>query len=743
MTMQSVPRSLRRIGAISLLGMMFMLLINPGRLQAVDHHDSLPSRLLSELENRLINPEEVLIAAADLAAGEAQLARQRNRQGWKLFAGAGAGLTNDTALSGDDRHYTTYDLRAGVRHPLLGRADAEQRSVIEAQTAVLEKEQRLQLARLQGLSLLRQSYVGYWAAQEKLQLSQAFLAGESRQRERFTQRQQAGYLLEADRLEFFSAFDLARRDRENLGVAQRSALHAVQRLTATSGVFRASPPDSLIPPADLDGLPQAAMDAYPSVVLLRKRLQGLEQQVPLMRRADTSANLDLYTAAGVDDAQKSPEYSVGVNLSIELPVGTLGGSEYAAQQSARALATKCRRELAFERDTVRARVEEALALYRASEADILFAVRRLQAAAERVRENRLRTALEGDTLEQLQQSRFTYYQGARDAIDAQARQWNYLAALLEYTAGFADPHGKQRPAPAAVVTEAIDLHFLSDGAPANKKEKISARQKALAGPATRLAAGVNGFYVWQSMQFRTQTETDPGFLPRLQAAGMQRVLLSLNQEQIDALVEPSARAAFADWLGQLHGQGIKVELLLGEPSWILPEHRSKLLTIITSLADLSFSGLHLDLEPDQLAVADGQGEALLKEWIATVEAAKKASPWSLGVSMHPRYFQAKKNGRDLGTILTRLGVSEVVLMVYVSNPDRVAQVVQPILKRSPGIRFSVAQSVEPELPAEESHYRAGREQFAARMNRLAGLINAPNFAGLVVQDWIRWQEMKP
>ena len=742
MKMQSGPRSLRRIGAISLLGMMIMLLINPGRLHAADNHDSLPSCLLSELENRLINPDEVLIAAADLEAGEAQLAQQRNRQGWKLFAGAGAGLTNDTALSGDDRHYTTYDLRAGVRHPLLGRADAEQRSVIEAQTAVLEKEQRLQLARLQGLSLLRQSYVGYWAAQEKLQLSQAFLAGESRQRERFTQRQQAGYLLEADRLEFFSAFDLARRDRENFGIAQRSALHAVQRLTATAGVFRASPPDSMIPPADLDGLKQAAMDTHPSVVLLRKRLQGLEQQVPLMRRADTNANLDLYTAAGVDDAQKSPEYSVGFNLSIELPVGTLGGGEYAAQQSARALATKCRRELAFERDTVRARVEEALALYRASEADILFAVRRLQAAAERVRENRLRTALEGDTLEQLQQSRFTYYQVARDAVDAQARQWNYLAVLLEYTAGFADTHGKQRPTPAAVVTEAIDLHFLNDGTPTDK-EKNSVRQKALTGPATRLAADVNGFYVWQSMQFRTRTETDPGFLPRLQAAGMQRVLLSLNQEQIDALVDPSARAAFADWLGQLHGQGIKVELLLGEPSWILPEHRSKLLTIITSLADLPFSGLHLDLEPDQLAVAGGQGEALLKEWIATVEAAKKASPWPLGVSMHPRYFQAKKNGRDLGAILTSLGVSEVALMVYVSNPDRVAQVVQPILKRSPGIRFSVAQSVEPELPVQESHYRAGREQFAARMSRLAGLINAPNFAGLVVQDWIRWQEMKP
>ena len=82
-------------------------------------------------------------------------------------------------------------------------------------------------------------------------------------------------------------------------------------------------------------------------------------------------------------------------------------------------------------------------------------------------------------------------------------------------------------------------------------------------------------------------------------------------------------------------------------------------------------------------------------------------------------------------------------MVYVSNPDRVAQVVQPILKRSPGISFSVAQSVEPELPVQESHYRAGRELFAARMSRLAGLINAPNFAGLVVQDWIRWQEMKP
>lgn len=706
--------------------------------------ETLPIWSLSTLEKRLADPDELLIAAADLEAAAARLAQQRTKQGTKLFAGVGGGLSNDTSLDSDDQRYSTYDLRAGVRYPLLGRANAEQRDVVEAETAVLEKEQRLELARRQSLSLLRRSYVLYWSAQEKLRLTQAFLAGEPGQVKLLAHRQQSGYLLESDRLEFHSAFDLARRNQHNLVAASQTALLTIQRLVTISSAFNAAPPDGLVLPVEAAALPRLARENHPSVVLLAKRLQGLEQQIPLARHADTNAHVDLYTAAGVDDAQKHPEYSINLSFSVELPLKGLAQGENHAQQSAQALASKCRRELALERFAVGARVEEALALYRAAEADVAFAVQRLQAAAIRVRENRLRTAMEGDSLERLQQSRFTYYQACIDAVDAQVRQWNALIELVEYAGSRGDGDQGEGKASTASVTDRIDLGLLR-GSDGTETRGTAPARKTAAQPSSLSTVFPDGtsLYVWKTAQFQALSQSDPAFVDRLRAAEVRRVLLSLDQQQIDALADPGERARFSSWLNRLRGQGIKAELLLGEPLWILPEHRPKLLAIVSSLATLPFTGLHLDIEPDQLERLHREAPGMLAEWIATLEAARRISPWPLGVSVHPRYVQADQKGADIVLEFERLGISEVVLMVYISNPERVAQVVGPILKRAPQLKFSVAQSVEPELSLEESHYQVGRKAFADRMARLAPLIDAPNLSGLVVQDWNRLQEMQP
>lgn len=82
-------------------------------------------------------------------------------------------------------------------------------------------------------------------------------------------------------------------------------------------------------------------------------------------------------------------------------------------------------------------------------------------------------------------------------------------------------------------------------------------------------------------------------------------------------------------------------------------------------------------------------------------------------------------------------------MIYASNPERVREVAAPIMQAWPALRFGVAQSVEPELDPSESHFRAGRRQFDARMGRLIRWLGRSNFNGIVIQDWNRWREMKP
>jgi outer membrane protein TolC len=665
---------------------------------------------LGQLEKALGNPAEVLIATADLEAGMAQLAQQRSEMGLKLFGNANSGYAHDASLNDANRNYGIFDFRAGLRYPLLGRAEAEERGLAEAETAIQEHEQRLRLARNQSLAALRRQYLLYWSTQQKLNLTRDFLAGENQQSELLLRRQQAGYLLASDYLEIIGAFDQAKRNRETLRVAQQKALNTIHRLTmVASSPFLALPPQLPAPCQEVDQLKSAIMEDYPTIQLLRHRFDGLRRQASLTRFASADASLDFYSAIGNDDSLAGPEYSIGVSFAVQLPFGRLRQGEAPIQQTYRAQIQKARQELELESSTVWALAQEALALYQASQADLSFANQRLQAATERLRESTLRAAhWEGDTLEKLQQSRYAFYLAALDYIDAQTRQWSQQINLLEY-----------QPQPAAV--------HPSNG---TRQDPTPMRQTA-----------VKGFYVWEAHALREQSDTDPLFWKRLQRAGSDRLLVSLNPSQIEALAQPVVRDSFAAWLKQARSEGMAIELLLGEPLWMLPKHRGDLLKIVRALADLPFSGLHLDIEPDQLSPSAHELPYLLTEWLNSVRAVKNVSPWTLGVSLHPRYLLGGENWPDIGNGLVEIGAKEVALMIYSSNPARVMDVATAILQRYPALSFLIAQSVEPQLSSQESHQSAGRQLFEERMEQVVKGLGLPNFRGLIVQDWKFWQEM--
>lgn len=80
-------------------------------------------------------------------------------------------------------------------------------------------------------------------------------------------------------------------------------------------------------------------------------------------------------------------------------------------------------------------------------------------------------------------------------------------------------------------------------------------------------------------------------------------------------------------------------------------------------------------------------------------------------------------------------------MTYAVSRERVLQIVTPILDAHPGLRFGVAQSVEPFLAAEESHAGIGYAEFQRRMRALAEGLARPNFTCLYVQDWHAYHRM--
>ena len=156
---------------------------------------------------------------------------------------------------------------------------------------------------------------------------------------------------------------------------------------------------------------------------------------------------------------------------------------------------------------------------------------------------------------------------------------------------------------------------------------------------------------------------------------------------------------------------------------------------------LPFAGVNLDLEPNQLDEAGLGTTYLLEELLKTLADAKLASPWPVALSIHPRYMAAPLGDIDFATALERLGLDEVVLMTYVVSRERVLQIVTPILDTHTGLRFGVAQSVEPFLAPEETHAGIGHAEFQRRMKALAEGLTPPNFTRLHVQDWGAYRRM--
>lgn len=241
-------------------------------------------------------------------------------------------------------------------------------------------------------------------------------------------------------------------------------------------------------------------------------------------------------------------------------------------------------------------------------------------------------------------------------------------------------------------------------------------------------------YVWNSQDLISRLQNRDRFWKLLKRLSIDRLMVSLDAKQI---AEYRARPApLTGFLQNARKRGVKVELLLGDPGWIEPKGREQLAGLISSLWDFPFDGLHLDIEPDQVFKQPLTREQY-DNWVKSMLAGAKASPWPTAISVHPRYFRDEPyKSWKLGEQLAQGGIKDVTLMIFNSRPDNVANVAGPILAASPQLRFRIAQSVEPQLDVSESHAKKTRVDFEKSMGRLQQLLQAQaNADGIVVQAW--------
>ncbi len=717
------------------------------------HHEACAEQVVSldELEAKIHTSPQVLVAAAELEQQINLFEREQALSGWKVFGGISNGYFQEATDVNVTRQFGQSSIRMGLRYPLLGTRAREQLNILHAEARTWENRQKLELSRQISLNALRSHYVNAWGSERQIQLSKAFLEGRETVERLLEARTAQGFLLDADRQEFITAFELASRSIARAQALQKRSLGVIHLMTGSdlSG-FGFAAPSMAAPCLDEARLKAAVLDGNPELVLLRGRVDEELGALRLGHRSDIDASLDLAGSGSIDYPEGQPGYGVSLSLNIQMPAGVQKAGE-AGRRASQAGLKKTQLEVDRKAGELLTDAADAVEQYRAAEANLRFARQRVRAALEAVREGQLRAGfLPGDTLERLQRSRFQYYQTCMDLIDAEVMVFQAQAAVLKLAPeGCAHAAGDpvpDDPTHSVVTNDPIQMNWLSW--PKNIRHLAPTPAKAAdvkPAPAAGVARpiGRTTVYLWESAPWLDGSVSLEAGVKALSDFGIGRVFISLDKAQIKAAALPDGGKRLRGLLEYARESGLSVELLLGEPTWILPGFREDLLLIIQRLKHLPFDGLHLDLEPDQLDQKIYSREYLVAELIHTLQAAKEVSPWPVGFSVHPRYFDTRQFKACLGCALQSMGISEVVLMIYVADAKKVVSRASGIMKSHPALRFSVAMSVESELSSTESFESQGLAGLQRAMDRVGQQLKQSNFAGIVIQSWEYLKAMKP
>lgn len=238
-----------------------------------------------------------------------------------------------------------------------------------------------------------------------------------------------------------------------------------------------------------------------------------------------------------------------------------------------------------------------------------------------------------------------------------------------------------------------------------------------------------GTYIWDSTSLLDPQQRE-GELRDLRRAGMTELMVGLSGPQVKA--GAATQRQLKELIDRAHRLGFRVQLLLGDPEWILPSGRPGLLALIRRYKTLPFDGLHLDLEVEQLGWPVPPQR--LRDWIATLEAAAKVSPWPVNLSSHPRWFETSDTSNPCVPCAIRPSQS-VSLMIYTRNPQRSAARATAIAKRWPKLRLRLAQSVEAGMEPGLSWHGSTAGALQVQVQRWRQQLGPDGVGGIDWQDW--------
>lgn len=702
-------------------------------------------RTLEDFYAHVGQAASVLKAKADLEAQHSDLLAKEAQKGLELFGSISGGYQKSPFAREPFGRFFDPTARLGLRYPLLGSAERQQRVASDAATQVKIEDIRYDWSRRLAALFLEENYAAYWSAQKMLTLNDAYTSQRSEGIEHILQqRHEAGLLLMSDYFEFLSAFEQAERARLEFSSNQDQALTRLSHLTNTS----ITPFKAIKPPLDQIADDLVTNINQPDLQILQAQIDNIQNIMKTESWLGIESNISVTVFGGPaipHPSPDSPQYgyggAVGFNFRMPLEIVSYRKNEKSRINSQltsfQADHTRRDQELTLE-------FHSTLDRYRQLTQQIKFQRTRLDAARELIRERYLRLqVLDGDVLEKYIQAINTYYQTAIEFLEAETEEWKLHIRLRQFVTLSSDTR--------EFSYSGIGLEELIE--PLQQARQFLAKQSATEEKPLKLAITTvpsdqptstqphvepttDGYavYVWDYDRLMTH----PNFWHQSQTMRINRILLSLNARQITMVaLNPQSLNKF---IQDAHRHGVKIELLLGDPNWILPKERIGLLHIIKKLRHIKFDGLHLDIEPDQLE-ADLVGKNRLEELIESTRMAKTVSPWPVGISIHPRYLVNESSfGLCIPCQFKQIGVDEIAVMYYSLNIKSIVAVLSTAMKKHPDLVFSLAQSLEPELGPENSYVHKPRQFFKNAMLQLQDQLEAPNFGGLIIQSWQDWDD---
>ncbi|MFF7709587.1 TolC family protein [Pseudomonas sp. NPDC007930] len=655
------------------------------------------------------------VAAADAEFQARQaIGQQRDAEtGWEAFASAGVGRYNELVTSDVRDNYYGRNYAIGVRYPLLGALQRRVQALHEASRDARISEIDRDLARARQHLALRSSYADWWRATQEQQLCQG--ASEA-------QRQALATVDERLRDKWILPSDAQLMRSEWTAVARRCEMQAdlladTRAALASLGVSVQPGDTPVAEPLAEHPKPLTAwqdlLESNPRMAQRQAQLSSAEQdrKRPWYTAIDSYFSVSGSREERNDSSEAGSGLSAGVTFSAPLDLLDYGSArQHEGEQRYQAAL----RGLENERATLLRELGKVLEQQRRNFNEYVWRSERREALDNIITERRQRTALDaGEASLRLLQAQVDHYNAGFAQISAWHAVWLQDSALRLFSDDSPD---------FAQLMGADLLRWQAPLPPGSDSP-----------PSQGLARWTQGVYVWNSQPLLDASQR-PGQLAALQRAQITELNLGLNAVQVANAA--TTRGQLQALLRDAHAKGLKVNLLLGDPSWIKPSQRPALLGLIGQFKALPFDALHLDLEVEQLGwpVPDER----LRDWLATLRAAKQASPWPLRISSHPRWF-AEEAGRQpcVPCELPGVGVEQVSLMIYTRNPQNSARRAAELAKRWPRLHMRLAQSIEADQPADLSWHDAPAPVLQRQARDWGSTLAPANVGGI---DWQSWND---